>query len=161
MEDGLRIVARLTMDNHESASELLQRRQRKNTREKDSLDVGKKDVPDGNNMADAARKDEEMEHGMHEFALVERIEDGAGDVTYAFSNNPNDGSRRHTVYQRLESYEHTEPHQAKTNGLQMAMVFQFAERNDGPHDGTSPLKDEKRPSPVALFAHGNERNGRI
>jgi len=39
-------------------------------------------------MADAAGKDEEVEDGVHIPLLVERIEEGTGDITHTLCDNP-------------------------------------------------------------------------
>ena len=45
-------------------------------------------IPDGNDVTDAAEKDEEMEDGMHEALIVETIEDGTSDVGNTFGYYP-------------------------------------------------------------------------
>ena len=45
-------------------------------------------IPDGDNVADAAEEDEEMEDGMHEALLVETVEDGTGDIGNTFGYYP-------------------------------------------------------------------------
>ncbi len=45
-------------------------------------------VPHGNDMAHTAKEHEEMEDGVHVFALVERIEEGSRDVSHALGNDP-------------------------------------------------------------------------
>ena len=45
-------------------------------------------IPYGNDVADAAEEDEEMEDGMHEALIVETIEDGTGDVGNTFGYYP-------------------------------------------------------------------------
>ena len=44
--------------------------------------------PYGNDVADTAEEDEEMEDGMHEALIVETIEDGTGDVGNTFGYYP-------------------------------------------------------------------------
>ena len=75
------------------------------------------DIPDGDDMTDAACKDEEMEHGVHVFLLIQRIEDGTRDVTDSLGNQPDDGCRRDGVHQRFEGHEHTQAHANETKGL--------------------------------------------
>ena len=50
-------------------------------------------VPDGDDMTDGTGEDEEMEHGMHVFLLIERIEHSTRDVADALGNNPDEGRR--------------------------------------------------------------------
>ena len=48
-------------------------------------------IPDGNDMAYGASKDEEMEDGVHVFLLVQRVEYGTRDIADAFGHNPDKG----------------------------------------------------------------------
>ena len=81
------------------------------------LEILHQHVPDGDDMADGACKDEKMEHRVHVFLLMEGIEHGTRDVTDTLSNKPDDGSRRYGVHQRPESYEYTQPHADETECL--------------------------------------------
>ena len=70
--------------------------------------------PHGDDMANAAREDEEMEYGVHVSAPVEAVEHGAGDVTDAFGYNPDEVGRGKRVDQRFESDEHAQSHAHET-----------------------------------------------
>ena len=112
-------------------------------------------------MADAAGEDKEMEDGVHESFFIDDVEHGSGYVSFSLVENPYLVGSAHAVEQRLEGDEYREPHQAEADGLEVGVVFQFDETGDGAGDGCSPDKREQAPSPVALFAQGNERDGRI
>ena len=47
-----------------------------------------KHIPYGDDVADTAEEDEEMEDGMHEALIVETIEDGTSDVGNTFGYCP-------------------------------------------------------------------------
>ena len=119
------------------------------------------DVPDGDDVADAAGEDEEMEDGMHIAPFVETVEEGTGDVADAFGYNPDEGCCWHTVDQGFEGDEDAETHSDETNGFNVTMVLQFAEGDDGADDGAEPHEAEERPSPIALFAQSNQRDGGV
>ena len=51
-------------------------------------------IPDGDDMADGAGKDKEVEDGVHILRLVQRIEYGSRDITHAFGDDPDKSSRR-------------------------------------------------------------------
>lgn len=59
-------------------------------------------VPHGNDMADATRQYAEMEHGMHIFRLVKRIEDGTCDIEDTLKDNPYKSIHRNGVNQWLK-----------------------------------------------------------
>ncbi len=124
------------------------------------LEVLHEDVPNGDDVADGAGEDEEMEHGMHE-PLAEAVEDGSGDVADALGDNPRDGSRADGEEQRLEGDEHGEAHEAEADGFEVAVVAQTDEGGDGAGYGCRPYEDEHRPAPRPLLAHGNEGDGRV
>ena len=84
------------------------------------------DVPYGNDVANRACQDEEMEYGVHE-SLAKTIKDSARDVAHALSNDPNDCNRANRVKQRLECHQYRQPHQAEADGLKVTMVFQSDE----------------------------------
>ena len=102
-----------------------------------------------------------MEHRMHVFLLVQRVEHGTGDVANAFGNNPNDGCCGYGIDKGLEGYEHTEAHAYKTNGFEIGMFLQSHETDDGASHGAQPYKSEEPPSPITLFAKGYKWEGRI
>ena len=56
------------------------------------LQILHEDVPDGDDMADGACEDEEVEHGVHIASAVEGIEQCAGDVAHALGDDPHHGS---------------------------------------------------------------------
>ena len=117
------------------------------------------DVPDGDDVADAAGEDEEMEDGMHIFPFVQTVEDGASDIADAFADNPDEGCCWHTVDEGFEGYEYAEAHSDETECFDVAVVLQFAEGDDGADDGAEPHEAEEGPAPVALFAQGCQRDG--
>jgi hypothetical protein len=125
------------------------------------LNVFHEDVPHGDDVADGAGKDEEMEHGVHVFALVETVEDGTRDVAHALGDNPDDGARGDAVDEGFEGDEHTEAHTHETDGFEIAVILDVDETADGAGDGARPDEDEECPAPVALGAHGDEGDGRI
>lgn len=112
-------------------------------------------------MADGAEEDEEMEDGVHVAAVVERVEDGSGDVADTLGDNPHHGGGGHAGQQGLERHEHRQPHQAEADGLYVAVVFQSDERGDGACDGRRPDEGEQGPAPGTLAAQGDERDGRV
>ena len=114
------------------------------------LEILHQHVPDGDDMADGTGENEEMEHRVHVFLLMEGIEHGTRDITDTLSYEPDDGRRRYGIHQRPEGYEYTQAHTYETECLHVRMFFQTNETNDRTHDGTSPHKHEQRPSPIAL-----------
>ena len=118
-------------------------------------------IPYGDDMTDAARQHEEVEHRVHVLLLIERIEDGPRDIADALGDNPDDGCRRHGVDQRLEGHEHAQPHPHEAEGLQVGMLLQPDEAHDGARYRTEPDKGEEAPAPVALTAERHQRQRRI
>ena len=96
-----------------------------------------------------------MEDRVHELAVVERIEDGSRDVADTLGHNPDDCRRRDAVNQRLEGDEHAEAHADEAEGLDVRVLLQADEADDGARYGTEPDKDEEPPAPVALLAQGH------
>ena len=88
-----------------------------------SEDIIHEDVPDGNDVTDASRKDKEMEDGVHVSLFVEAIEGCTCDVADSLGNNPDDGSSAHTVEQRLECRQHRQPHQAPYFSFNLITLF--------------------------------------
>ena len=120
------------------------------------------DVPDGDDMADAAEEDEEVEGGVHvAAAAAEAVEDGAGDVADAFGHDPVDGDEGGSVHQGLEGDEHGESHEAEAERLDIGVLLQAAERDDGAGQGAEPHEGEEPPAPEALGAEDGERDGRV
>ena len=118
-------------------------------------------VPDGNDVAQRTGEHEEMEYGVHVAALVERIEDGAGNVTYAFGHNPNEGGCGYGVDEGFEGHEDAQSHADETKGLDVGMLLEADEADDGTDDGTRPHEDEKSPAPIALRTQGYQRQWRV
>ena len=79
-------------------------------------------IPYGDDVADAAEEDEEMEDGMPEALLVETIEDGTGDVGNTFGYYPWDGGGADTVEKGFEGYKNWQAHAHKTKGFEVAML---------------------------------------
>ena len=52
------------------------------------LDIFHENIPNCNDVADTTSQNEEMEHGMHVFLLVDAVEYGARNVADAFCHNP-------------------------------------------------------------------------
>lgn len=104
-------------------------------------------------MADAACEDTEMEYGMHVFRLVERIEHGTRDIEDALEHNPYKGIGRYGVEERFEGYQHAESHDTEAGRLDVGMVLEFDEANNGANDGTGPYKREEHPAPHAMISH--------
>ena len=128
-------------------------------REVTELQILHEDVPDGDDVADAAGEDEEMEDGMHVFPFVQTVEDGAGDIADTFADNPDEGGGGYAVDEGFESDEYAEAHSDETECFDVAVVLQLAEGDDGADDGAEPHEAEEGPAPVALFAQGCQRDG--
>ena len=88
-------------------------------------------VPDGNDVADAAEEDEEMEDGMHEALLVETVEDGTSDVGNTFGYYPWDGGGADTVEKGLEGYKDRQTHAHKTKGFEITVLLEMAKTDYG------------------------------
>ena len=84
-------------------------------------------IPYGDDVADAAEEDEEMEDGMHEALLVETIEDGTGDVGNTFGYYPWDGSGADTIEKGLEGYKNRQTHAHKTKGFEITVLLETVE----------------------------------
>ena len=125
------------------------------------LDIFHENVPNCNDVADATSQNEEMEHGMHVFLLVDTVEYGARNVADAFGNNPPDCGGGYGVYQRFKGNQYRQSHTYKADGLQVAVILESGKTHDGSGNGASPDKDKKTPSPISLVAHRNERNWRV
>ena len=94
------------------------------------------DVPDGDDVADGAKEDEEVEGSVHVAAAApEAVEDGAGDVADALGHDPVDGDEGGSVHQRLEGDEDGEAHEAEAERLDVGVLLQAAERDDGAGQG--------------------------
>ena len=125
------------------------------------LDISHQDVPYGDDMADASCQDEEVEHGVHVFLLVDAVEHRTSDVAHSFSDDPYHSGRRHGADEWLESHQYGEPHSHEAESLQVAVVLEMCKAHDGACYGTSPDEDEEAPSPVALVSQGDERDGGV
>ena len=80
-------------------------------------------IPDGDDVADGASEDEEVEHGVHILRFIEGIKHGSRDVTDTFGNQPDDGSRLHRVHQRLKGHKDTQSHAHETEGLYVRVLL--------------------------------------
>ena len=105
-------------------------------------------VPDGDDVADAAGKYEEVENGVHVLALVQRVEDGAGDVADALGDDPRERGWRDAVEQGLQGDEYAEAHTDEAEGLNVRVLLQSAQADDGARQRTRPYEDEERPAPI-------------
>ena len=112
-------------------------------------------------MADGAGEDEEVEDGVHVFLLVQRVEDGSRDVAHALGYNPDEGSGGDAVEQGFEGNEHREAHADEAEGLEVGVLLQADEADDGACQCTCPHEEEQRPAPVTLFAQGGECQRRV
>ena len=93
-------------------------------------------VPYGDDVADAAEEDEEMEDGMHEALFVETVEDGTGDVGNALGYYPRDGSGADTVEKGFEGNKNRQAHAHETKGLEIAVLLEMAKTDYGAGYGT-------------------------
>ena len=84
-------------------------------------------VPYGDDVADAAEEDEEMEDGMHEALFVETVEDGTGDVGNALSYYPCDSGGADTVEKGLEGDKDGQAHAYETKGFEIAVLLEAVE----------------------------------
>ena len=125
------------------------------------LDIFHENIPNCNDVADATSQNEEMEHGMHVFLLVNAVEYGTRDVADSFGNNPPDRSGGYGINQRFEGNQHRQSHTHKADGLQVAVILESGKTHDGSGNGASPDKDKKTPSPISLVSHRNERDWRV
>ena len=125
------------------------------------LDIFHENIPNCNDVADATSQNEEMEHGMHVFLLVDTVEYGARDVADSFGNNPPDRSGGYGINQRFEGNQHRQSHTYKADGLQVAVILESGKTHDGSGNGASPDKDKEAPSPISLVSHRNERDWRV
>lgn len=120
------------------------------------LYVFHQDVPDGDDVADASRQDEEMEDGVHVSLLVDAVEDGTSDVAYALGNDPSHRGRGDGVKQWLEGDQYRQAHAHEAERLQVAVVFQLGKAHHRSCYRTCPDENKKAPPPVALVADGNQ-----
>ena len=126
-----------------------------------SLQVFDEHVPYGHDVTDTACEDKEVEYGVHVAALVERVKDSTGDVAHPLGDDPYDGCRGDGVDERLEGYEHAQSHADEAEGLEVGMLLELPEADDGARYGTEPYKREEAPAPVALCAQGDEGERRV
>ena len=125
------------------------------------LDIFHENIPNCNDVADATSQNEEMEHGMHVFLLVDAVEYGTRNVADSFGNNPPDRSGGYGINQRFEGNQYRQSHAYKADGLQVAVILESGKTHDGSGNGASPDKDKEAPSPISLVSHRNERNWRV
>ena len=125
------------------------------------LDIFHENIPNCNDVADATSQNEEMEHGMHVFLLVDTVEYGTRNVADSFGNNPPDRSGGYGINQRFEGNQYRQSHAYKADGLQVAVILESGKTHDGSGNGASPDKDKEAPSPISLVSHRNERDWRV
>ena len=118
-------------------------------------------IPYGDDVADAACQDEEVENRVHVFLFIKAIEYRTCNIADAFGDDPRDGGGGNAVEKGFEGDENAESHQAETDGFEVAVAFQSAEGGDGPDDGGYPHESEYRPAPHAFVTHRTEHDGRI
>ena len=103
-----------------------------------------------------------MEYGMDvRFVVRESVDDGARHVTDALGNEPPHGGGFYAVHQRLESDEAGEAHKDETRRLDVAVLAQPYEADNGASDGGKPHEAEQAPAPPTGVAHGDERDRRV
>ena len=112
------------------------------------LEILHQDVPDGDDVAQRAGKHEKVEHGVHVAATVERIENGAGNVTHTFGDNPYEGGCRYGVDEGFEGHEDAQAHADEAKCLDVGVFFEVDKADDGTYDGTCPYEYEQSPTPV-------------
>ena len=81
------------------------------------LDIFHENIPNCNDVADATSQNEEMEHGMHVFFLVDTVKYSTCDVANTFCNNPPDCGMGNRIDKRLEGNENREAHADKAKSL--------------------------------------------
>lgn len=118
------------------------------------------DSPHGDDVADGAGEDEEVEDAVHEGTIVERVEEGTRDVADALGNNPCKGGWD-GVDERFQGNKARKAHEDEAGGLEIAVFLEFAKTHDGAHDSTNPHESEESPTPVAYLTQGNEGDGAI
>ena len=84
-------------------------------------------IPYGDDVADAAEEDKEMEDRVHVALLVEAVEDGTGDVGNTFGYYPWDGGGADTVEKGLEGYKDRQTHAHKTKGFEITVLLETVE----------------------------------
>jgi hypothetical protein len=121
------------------------------------IEIFEQHIPHSNDVADASCKNEEVEHRVHVFCFVQRIEHCSGYVAHTFGNYPHEGGSGNGVDKWFESHQHAKSHAYEAQCLEIGMFLQMDEAHDGAHNGTQPYKREKAPSPIAFVAKGYER----
>ena len=111
-------------------------------------------------MADGAGEDEEVEDGVHEGTVVERVEQGSSDVADALGDNPGEGGGD-GVDEGLQGHEARKSHEDEAGSLQVAVLLEPRKAHHRAHDGARPDEGEEGPAPPSLLAQGNERDGGI
>ena len=112
------------------------------------LQIFHQHIPDGDDVAEAAGKDKEMEDGVHVTLPVEGIEGGTGDIGDTLGDEPYHGGSGDRVEERFEGDEDAQSHADETERLDVRVLLEFDEADDGAGKGTGPYEDEKAPSPV-------------
>ena len=98
---------------------------------------------------------------MHVLLVVEGVEKGSRDIANTFGNNPADGCCGDGIDQRFEGHKYGKSHANEAECLDVGVLFQADEADNGSRYGTEPNKDEQAPAPVTLLAQGNERQRRV
>ncbi len=112
------------------------------------LQIFHQHIPDGDDVAETACKDKEMEDGVHVTLPVEGVEDGTGDIGDTLSDEPYHSGGGDSVEEGLEGDEDAQSHADETEGLDVGVLLELDEADDGASKGTGPYEDEKAPSPV-------------
>ena len=112
-------------------------------------------------MTDGAGKDEEVEDGVHVLLLIEGIEEGTSDVADAFGDDPGDSGGGDGVEEGLEGDEDAEAHADEAEGLDVGVLLEADEADDGASNSTEPDEAEEAPAPIALLAEGDEGERRV
>lgn len=118
-------------------------------------------VPYGDDVANGAGEDEEMEYAVHVAALVEAVEQGACDVEHALGHNPPYGGGTNVVYKRLECHEHAKAHAYVAHRLYVAVFPEPPETHNGACQRARPYKHKQAPAPQAFMPQGDERERRV
>ena len=126
-----------------------------------ALQILREQFPDGDDVADGACKDEEVEDGVVVVDAAQAVEECTGDVKHAFGDNPGDGNHAHTCDERLECHEYGQSHQDETGGFQIAVCLEFRQADNRSDNGAEPHEREQSPSPIALVAQSRQRDRRI
>ena len=119
--------------------------------------------PGGNHVADVAKDDEDVEHGVYVGHLLETVEHGAHDVGHALGHDPQHDGESAGVVEGLEGHEDGEPHEHVAGGLEVALCLHLAKAECSSHDGAEPHEEAycHAPHGCSAIAHGDERQGGV